>query len=183
MKNLKRLKETYIIIKKLSQGIDPIRNIQFQDYDLLNEPSLKKAFEDVCEFLKVLEKEYYDITKLKAPFKILDKEAIKSVISDEDVIITDFVNKINKVNNNDMMKKLQTKTITSWLMKYGYLKEEVVNEKVRRLVTKVGKEIGIYRGILSEDSSIVVNFYSRFAQEFIIKHLEDIIVDDNKIND
>lgn len=182
MKEIKKIKEVYKIMKQLSQGIDPVSNIEFLDYELLNHPLLKQTFADVCEYLKLLEKEYYGITGKKFPFKIIDKDAINSIISDNDVIITEFVNKINNVNNHKMMKRLQTKTITSWLMKYGYLREEIVDEKVRRVATKAGQQIGIDRRRLSSNSLIVVNFYNTNAQSYIIKYLENIITDDELNN-
>ena len=172
MKTLQQLQETYHIMQKLSNGIDPISNICFSDYDLLNDPLLKNTFINVCEFLKILEKEYYKITNKKIPFKIIDIEAIKNIISDEPIIITEFVNKL------DNMKKLETKDITSWLLKYGYLKEEVVNDKVRRLATKAGEQIGITRIALRDNPNIIVNIYDRNAQDYIIKYLDMIIAYD-----
>lgn len=175
MKTLKHLQKTYKIMKKLSKGIDPISNIRFSDYDLLNDELLKNTFIDVCDFLEILEKEYYGITNKKIPFKIVDIDAIKNIISDKPIIITAFVNKINNVNKLDYMKKLQTKDITSWLLKYGYLKEEVVNNKIRRLTTKVGEQIGITRATLATDTDIIVNLYDRKAQNYIINYLDVII--------
>ena len=67
-------------------------------------------------------------------------------------------------------------------MKYGYLREEIVDEKVRRVATKAGQQIGIDRRRLSSNSLIVVNFYNTNAQSYIIKYLENIITDDELNN-
>lgn len=175
MKTLQQLQEAHEVIKKLLEGIDPISNIRFSDYDLFNDTFLKNTFIDVCDFLEILEKEYYGITNKKIPFKIVDIDAIKNIISDKPIIITAFVNKINSVNKLNNMKKLQTKDITSWLLKYGYLKEEVVNDKIRRLTTKAGEQIGITRATLATDTNIIINLYDRNAQNYIINYLDVII--------
>lgn len=175
MKTLKQLQETYKVMKKLSKGIDPISNIRFSDYDLLNDELLKNTFINVCEFLEILEKEYYEITNKKIPFKIIDIDAIRNIVSNKPIIITEFVNKINSVNKLEKMKKLQTKDITSWLLKYGYLKEEVVNDDIRRLATKAGEQIGIKRAILATNTNIIINLYERKAQDYIINYLDVII--------
>ena len=113
----------------------------------------------------------------KEAFYITPEERSRVKLFDEDCVISEFTNAVNKAVNDTSRKKLQAKTINDWLVNEGYLINSTdANGRTRRELTERSAEIGISskQGINALGSYTII-LYSRRAQEFILENIDKII--------
>ena len=179
-----KIQRARMYMYKLSVGIDPISQKKFDNDAALNSERLKKCFAYVYEVLgrtldgiKSEKKTPERRAGTKEAFYITPEERARVKLFDEDCVISEFTNAVNKAVNDTSRKKLQAKTINDWLVNEGYLINSTdANGRTRRELTERSAEIGINskQGINALGSYTII-LYSRRAQEFILENIDKII--------
>lgn len=176
MTELETMQRAKTYIDKLANGIDPLTDEAIKDDSVINNVRisrclfyvsgiLEKAIENGGEFGKK-----YILAQL--PFTIDQYQMDKIYISEEPVGISVFVKRIAEVLD-DNVKNIPATHITAWLCQNGYLTEETVNNKKRKISTQKGEAIGIITidGANQSGMPYKKNVYTYNAQRFIVANL------------
>ena len=176
MTELETMKRAKIYIDKLANGIDPLTDEAIRDDSVINNVRisrclfyvsgvLDKAIENGGEFGKK-----YVLAQL--PFTISEHQLDKIYISEEPVGISVFVKRIAEVLDENV-KNIPATHITAWLCRNGYLTEETVSNKRRKISTQKGELIGIITidGANHSGMPYKKNVYTANAQRFIVENL------------
>ena len=166
------------LIEKLAKGIDPTSDIAFEEDTILNNPLIKKLFDDVAKSLLELER----IQRSNEDKRIVDKDILQLhefCISDQPITVSCLAHLINKGAASESGAKLAATEITGWLETKGYL-ETVTNEKgnLWKVPTEDGKNLGITEVVKINARGVTysANLYNAKAQQFVIDNLGDIVV-------
>lgn len=179
MTEIEKLQYTKNFIDKLADGINPLDGTPIPEGDLLNNVRISRCMFYVSGFLsQAIENGIGKKAKKsdKLPFSI-DYDALSKVkLFDRPVGIKEFVSAINELIDVEVMKKLRTTDVTSWLITKGFLDViERPNGKAARLPTKSGNELGITteeRTGMHGDYTAVL--YNKNAQQFVLDNMEAI---------
>lgn len=171
-------------IDNLANGIDPLTGQPTREDDIVNNVRISRCLFYVSGVLqKVIDNGgEVEKTKLKrsdrAEFSLTD-EQIRSLEPENNALsVTKVAAVINKLIDEDIMKKLKVTDITDWLVSTGILMEIAAEDgKIRKLPTPAGIQIGLcekefvdyHRGI----QKYVV--YDRNAQQFIFDNIYAIV--------
>lgn len=179
MTELETMQRAKTYIDKLANGIDPLTDEAIRDDSVINNVRisrclfyvsgvLEKAIANGGEFGKK-----YILAQL--PFTIAEYQLEKIYISEEPVGISVFVKRIADVLDENV-KNIPATHITAWLCQNGYLTEETVNNKKRKIATAKGETIGIVTidGANQSGMSYKKNVYTANAQRFIVSNLVKI---------
>lgn len=115
-----------------------------------------------------------DSKKSKSRFFITDEQRKQiQIISHQK--ISQIADELNRVTQENNMKKLQAVWITDWLFDIGMLQK---NAEGNRIATESGKAKGITSQLKksSDGREYYLNYYSEKAQEFIYDNINNIIV-------
>lgn len=176
MKELEKIKLAQKWLQMLANGEDPLA---FADKDCKKE-QLKRCFLFTADILgQILENGGRVVTLTngkKLPFSLSTENSQTLSLSEEELPITKFVQKINEKIDQSQMKKLRVTQVTQWLLKRGYLvKVETPDGKAARIPSESGRILGISVQRRQRDSEeFCMNFYSKEAQKFILSHLREI---------
>lgn len=179
MTELETLQRAKRYIDQLARGIDPISNQEVPEDSVLNQVQIARCFYYVSDILEqVIDNGGTVVGKGKGlPFTITAEQLSKVQTSPEPLCITQLVNAINVVVENEQMKKLRTTVITDWLLEKGFLvKRSGPDGEAHRLPTQLGKSLGmstrLRRGKRGEYEAVL---YNPAAQQFILEHLPEIL--------
>lgn len=165
------------LIEKLAKGIDPTSDIAFEEDTILNNPLIKKLFDDVAETLLELERIQRSEDKNTVDKDILQLQEFYT--SDQPITVSYLAHLINKGAASESGAKLAATEITGWLETKGYL-ETVTNEKgnIWKAPTEDGKNLGITEVVKVNARGVTysANLYNSKAQQFVIDNLGDIVV-------
>jgi hypothetical protein len=111
------------------------------------------------------------------PFYITPEELLRIGISEAPVPVSVFVKTVNDALGDLERKKLAATTITGWLVKEGYLKEQETEPGKHR---KVPAEASASIGISSEQregarGAYDIILYNKDAQRFLLDNLKNIL--------
>lgn len=166
---------------KLANGINPLNDQVLDENDIVNNVKLARCFFYVSNVLRQIIENGGLVKKTKSKrtdFNITDKELIKYEYSDEPIPITKVVRRINNLIDQNEMKYLSYKVVSEWLKNIGMLED--ANGRygnARTCPTKIGEEIGIsIEKRLGSRGEYFAIYYNRNAQEYIINHIEEIII-------
>lgn len=162
-------------IYDLANGIDPKTGELISDESILNRADVIRTLFAIKEYL---ESESKPETKSpKVPFKLTNT----NVITEGDINISSFVNKINEMNCFGNMKKAGYKVIVEWLLQENYL---FINDDNRKEPTQKGLENGISYKLKFNSSGrpYYVIEYNANAQRIILTNIieEKINFEKNK---
>lgn len=163
-------------IDKLANGINPLDNQPLKDEDVVNDVRLSRCFFCVSNVLReVIENGGVKKSKkyLKN-FSISDTALDNFQYSDEPISVTHIVNRINELINQNEMKKLSYKVVTTWLKGIGLIEDANGRYgKARMCPTETGKEMGIsIERRVGTRGEYYATYYNLKAQEFIINHVQ-----------
>ena len=186
MKSYHELVDIKIYLDKLSQGIDPITDLNFPNDTILKNKDLSIFFNKTAELINEILIETggeipKNIKKSKFPFYITEDEKCKIELSSTPISISKLTWSINSVINTSVMKKIRATEILTWLVRNEFLTIEVVNDNEYKVPTEKGKKLGINE-ICKENSygnKYLVNLYDMEAQKFILESIDLIINDIN----
>lgn len=97
-------------------------------------------------------------------------------ISEQPVGVAIIAKRINEVIDENM-KKAEAVHISNWLVEQGYLAEEIVANKKRKIATAKGEALGIYTvDAVSYTNGVPIkkNVYDEHAQRFVVEHIMQI---------
>lgn len=167
-------------LELLIEGRDPKTGYKVDD-TILNSSTNKQILKDTVSILNSFLRLDFNPTKIdkrkKYAFYLSEEERNSIVISDTPVTISAFVHRLN-APIKPTMKKITIGQITKWLVDKGYL-SEVIDEygKKVKIATKQSSSIGINTEERISDAGRLyhVVVYDKFAQQFIIENLDDIV--------
>ena len=110
-------------------------------------------------------------------FYISEEDLKNFEYSDEPLLISDIVSRINKLIAIVTMKKLETTKITNWLMAKGFLEETVIDNKRCRIPSKEGDRCGLLKENRKtvEGEKYIAILYPKAFQYYIIKSISIIL--------
>lgn len=180
MTEIEKIEYAKMFIDKMAQGINPLNNQTIHESDLLNHIRISRCLFYVSNILgevimeKKNPKHKSDLQKLEYHMLKLDQfQPSEFALS-----ISHFVSNL-KIIYPEGVQTIPRTTFTGWLTSQGFL-EVIENEngKKQSLPTPQGYHLGImtqervnrygvtYTGVL----------YAKSAQQFLIDHLEQIII-------
>ena len=97
--------------------------------------------------------------------------------------MTQLVDMISAAVDNPQMKRLSTTIITNWLMGKGFLEKQIGSDgKSRRVPTQNGLMLGLSVGTRQgQHGEYQAVFYNATAQQFVLDHLSDILMEKDTV--
>ena len=185
MEEIDKLKRAKMYMEKLSQGIDPITDIELPADTVLNNVRLCRCFFYVAGVLgKLIDKRgdealaqtqdalpQSDAAIWRASFSVTKEQAASVPIEKEPIEISALCKKLNALIDNRYMKKLVATKVTNWLLREGYLQEKPTSSgRNVRLPSEQGRALGIS----FERYYTYKMKYNENAQRFVLDHMEEI---------
>lgn len=186
MSELEIMQRAKMYLDKMAQGIDPLTDRPVPDDDLINNVRISRCLFYTSEVLRqVIEQgglnsktlDVQNTSKGKASFYLSEESRAGFRYSNEKIPLSVFAREINSMIDEEKMYKLRAKSISTWLVDVGILKE-IISEKGHstKRPTKAGEEMGICTEMrVRDDLTYTMVLYSRQAQEFIMDHLDSVI--------
>lgn len=166
-----------LYMDKLSNGIDPIENVEVPEDSVLNNINICRTFNFISSVLDEVIRNDFAVTvpnSKKKKFSITEQQRGNISISDNPVKLTTISHRVERVLPRDV-KTISGIKIAQWLESEGLLCGVIKNGRVHREATTEGNELGIEtRTIKQGNREFVSNFYDANAQAFIIANLESI---------
>ena len=183
MTELEKMEHAKQYLDQLADGIDPLTGRGLPDDTVLNQVRLSRCFFYVSDVLRrVIENggeiQRKAVRKEKmAEFFLSEEQKEKVELSNLPLPITKVLEHINAVVDETVMKKLKRTVCTNWLLEEGYLQEDIVGGKRRRVPSPKGAMIGLNAQEKESMSGVpyLQVFYDRTAQQFLLDHLEEIL--------
>lgn len=172
---LQRAKE---YIDKLANGINPLTGEYVSENDVVNNVRIARCLFYVSDVLgRVLTKGFPTKKQKKLPFFLSEEALSKLEYSETPLPITQFVQRINALIDENAMEKLSYKTVQGWLVQAGVLEEANGRyAKTKFCPTELGEQIGITikERVNNYNSVYYVVYYELRAQKFIVNHLQEL---------
>ena len=181
MTDLETMQRAKMYMDKLARGIDPVTNQELPEDSALNQVRLARCFLYVSDVLEQVIANGGVVgakpKQKRLPFAATMEQLAGIPVSEEPVVITQLVDRINEALNNPQMKKLSTTTITNWLLEKGFMEKQAGPDgKSRRVPAANGNRIGLSvqtrQGMYGDYLAV---YYSKEAQQFIIDNLPQIL--------
>lgn len=175
MTELETLQRAKMYMDKLARGIDPISDQEVPGDSVLNHVRLARCFYYVSDVLgKVIDNG--GVIGEKPPFSISGEQLSRIQVSREPVRISRLVEMISGAAGSNQ-KKLSATTITSWLLKQGFLEKRTgPNGKSGRFPTQAGIALGLFTQLCQgPEGEYLAVLYSPQAQQFVIDNLPDML--------
>lgn len=117
------------------------------------------------------------VAEKKLKFAMTDEEIARVPITETPVDIQEFCTRITEIAQNPKMSVLSTSKITDWLVEKGHLRtENGLDGKKKPTSLAVG--IFVDERSSSRFGMYQVMIYDKSGQEFILKHLQEILKSD-----
>ena len=178
MTELEIMQRAKMYMEKLAQGIDPISDQEVPEDSVLNNVRLARCFFYVSGILdQVIANGGKVVSTPQIDFFITDDELRRVNPSQEPIRITQFVELVMNAINDPDRKRLKTTTITSWLIKKGFMSKQAdADGKSKRLPTAMGERIGLSSKLREgQYGTYQAVYYSEEAQRFILDHLQEVL--------
>ena len=167
---------------RLSNGINPVDDEVLTKDALLNNVNLSRCFFYVSDILRQVIENGGAVAKraqrssMLAPFELPDEMRGKIEITTSPTMIRHLTERINSMIDENTMRKLKVTAVTSWLVQNGFLCEEIINDRKRKVPTEEGEKLGIYSEAREGHyGSYLAVLYKESAQRHIVNNLEQII--------
>jgi len=168
----------------LANGVDPSSGQVLPKDTVLNNIDLSRCFFAVSDVLRRVSENGGVVGQRRRvslpPFSLQSDLRGQIGITAEPAMIKRFTDRINALVDTDAMQRLKVTAMTSWLVRNGYLREEEVNEKKRKVPTKQGEDLGISSEFREgQYGSYLAIQYSENAQRLLVSNLDEIIAISN----
>lgn len=183
MTEFEKMQRAKMYIDKLANGIDPLTDAEIMCDSTLNNVRISRCLFYVSEVLgKVIDnggevgRKRSELKPKLLPFEITAEQAASIEISEQPVGVAIITKRINEVIDENM-KKAAAVHISNWLVEQGYLVEEIVANKRRKIATAKGETLGICTvDAVSYFNSMPIkkNVYDEHAQRFVVEHIMQI---------
>ncbi|MBQ8092504.1 MAG: hypothetical protein IJ242_02880 [Clostridia bacterium] len=176
MTEIEKIAYTKGFIDKLADGIDPLTGEAVPDGELVRNPRISKCFSYVSDILRrIIENGGLQTKDHSLPFYpgSLDRFSYSA----EPISVTELAKKISAHKQDLRMENLNVQKIQTYLVQNGYLEIVPGEEKTsKKRVTELGRTIGLMEEIRSyTNASYTVILYSITAQQFVIRHMMEIL--------
>lgn len=167
----------------LADERDPQTGYRVED-TILRSSFNKRVLRDAASIIDLLLKIDFNPQKTdkrkKYAFYIPQSERCNISISETPIPISVFAYALNDCVDAQKMKKIKASQITAWLMKEGYLSEIDNDGEMFKVLADKSSSIGISaeERTSKHGHTYKVNLYDKNAQQFIIDHLDDIVIQD-----
>jgi len=184
MIELEKLAQMRSYLDCLAKGVDPTSGEILPEDTVLNNIQLSRCFFSVSDILRRVSENGGAIGRRQKvvlpPFSMQSDAYDQIEITTAPAMIKQFTDRINGMVDAGAMQKLKVTALTSWLVKNGYLREEMVNDKKRKAPTKKGEELGILSEFREgQYGGYLVILYSEDAQRLLVSNLDQIIAISN----
>jgi len=185
MNELDKLIRAEQYIRQLANGMDPIAQCELPEDTALNNVRLSRCFFYAADVLQqvidnggTVGKPVY-IPKEKLPaFALTPEQKAQIELNDEMLFISKFTEKINAMIDESAMKTLNPKIFGAWLLEKGFLQEEIRGGSKHRVPSTAGLQLGITSEFRqTERGTYTALLYNREAQQFMLDHLDEILMD------
>lgn len=175
-----KLDKAIIYVDRIANGFNPVNNRLVENDSVLNNPNVIRCMYFIKDVLKEVQKnggvigKKVKIQKEPFDFQILDKFTYI-----EDKSITKLLRQIEEYVENPNMEHINCRKITTWLKENNYIVRDKIEQLgiVGSIVTDKGKNIGMYNEVKTiNDRTYLAVIYDKNAQEFIVRHLKDILL-------
>ena len=169
--------KTYL--DKLANGINPLNNETLPETDIVNQVRISRCLFYVSDLLR----QVIEMGGLKKnpktaqiPFELSEQQLIKFRYFEQPIFVSAITERINSLIENEEMKKLSHRSITTFLENEGFLLQYRDSlGKVRRKPTDQGQALGISTQLRTgQNGDYTVVLYDMNAQKYIIDHLNQI---------
>lgn len=166
-----------LYLDKLSNGIDPVENVEVPEDSVLNDVNLCRMFNFVSSVLDKVIKNNCMVSipnSKKKKFSITEQQRSRISISETPVKLTAISHRIERVLPPDV-RTVSGIRMAQWLENEGLLTSVIKNGRVHREATTAGNALGIEtRFVKQGGKDLYSNYYDENAQAFIIANLESI---------
>ena len=166
-------------LDKLANGINPLTDEPLPETDVVNQVRISRCLFYVSGVLRqVIERG--GITKPKKapkiPFRLADTQLRNYQFFPEPIHISAIAERINSLIDQEYMRKLSHRSITTFLEQEGFLKSYVDTQgKNKREPTEKGLSEGISTEVRNgQYGSYQVILYNQHMQQFILDHMDQI---------
>lgn len=179
MTDLEILARARMYIDKLANGINPLDGTNLSDDDIVNNVRISRCLFYVTGILDKVIANGGEVTASpisfggKVEFHLSAEQLEKFEYSSEPITISEIGRRLNALKDDNNMKNITLRSITSWLVNIGLLCEVHENGKTGKFATKAGTDIGIVCGNREgQYGGYTLVLYGLDAQRFIIDNLE-----------
>jgi len=184
MTEFEKLKRAQKYINMLANGTDPISEKELTNDSILNNVRLSRCFFFVDEILKKVIANGGEVGKRSSRstpkiFVITEEQKDRIALSENEIYLSELVNRINAEIDESTSKKMQLSWISGWFVKKGFMDESFDEKgKRRRSVSEEGEKIGLRKELRqSMYGTYPVTLLDKDAQNFIIDNLEAILLE------
>lgn len=178
-------------LDQMANGIDPLSGQPIPEGELLHNARISRCLTYVSGVLEQIiaqggtlpahtEPSPVGKKPQKQPFELDEASRARFPFSDEPLLISEIVKRINEMIDENRMNKLRIKSFSAWLLQSGLLEEQITenNRPVKR-PTEVGSTLGIQTAQRTgKNGPYLAVLYPRSMQKFLIDHLDDVIAVD-----
>lgn len=169
--------KTYL--DKLANGINPLTDEVLPEADVVNQVRISRCLFFVSDVLRqVIEKGGLKKTAkaMKVPFELTEEQLNRFPLSEQPLYISAITEMINSLIENENMRRLSHRSITTLLEREGYLVQyRDYQGKTKREPTDRGLGLGIStEERTGPHGNYKVILYDRKAQQFILDHMNQI---------
>lgn len=166
-------------LDKLANGINPLTDEALPKTDIVNQVRISRCLFFVSDVLRqVIEKGGLKKTPkaVKVPFVLSAEQLSRFQLFEQPIFISAITERINSLIENEDMRRLSHRSITTFLEREGFLVQYRDSQgKTKREPTDRGIGLGISteeRTSLRGDYKVVL--YDKKAQQFILDHMDQI---------
>ena len=175
--------KTYL--DKLANGINPLTDEALPDTDIVNQVRISRCLFFVSDVLRqVIEKGGLKKTPKppQIPFELSEEQIAGFQLFEQPIFISAITERINSLIENENMRKLSHRSITTFLEQEGFLIQySDFQGKTKREPTDQGKTLGISTEVrTSQRGDYTVVLYNMNAQQYILDHLSQIAMINQK---
>lgn len=190
MTEMDKLHRAQLYMKQLAEGIDPVSGRELPDDTALNQVRLSRCFYYVAGLIQQIIANGGEIGRPqrgpktragKGDFIWLEEFERNIAYSPQPIPVSQLAGIISQAAAESNVRKLSYARISDWLLKEGYLKSEIKNDKQFKRPTSKGEELGIFceRRTGSMGIAYDVVLYQESAQRFVVKNMKAILEDDS----
>ncbi len=180
MTELEKIEYTRAFVEKLANGLNPMTGEPVPEHELIRHARVSGCLFYVSDLLRqVIEGGGIrrKPKEKKRPFEITYETLARYTFPTQPIPVSEIARRINDLNPDDNMTKLKYRSITTFLLQAGFLREiETADGKKTKMPTRQGAVIGITseeRAGANGPYTVVV--YNEQAQRLILDNIDAIL--------
>jgi hypothetical protein len=183
MTELEKMKYAKSFIDHLAHGFNPVDGTSIPEDSVISNERISRCLLYVSELLMrnidQEEKRESRVTKTqREPFAVTPEQLESFEYSKTPISATVLTQRLNKLIDQDKMRRLSYSHIHQWLLNIGMLEYRQVEglKKQKRFPTQEGLDVGLVLHFWTKRNGTraPMVFYSEAAQRFILDHIEAV---------